>query len=43
MISSPWGLGILRFTGTTFEPLMMAAEGTRFGGSLLNTNDNTFG
>ncbi len=40
VISSPWGMGILRFTGSTLEPVMMAPNGTRFGGWLLNTADN---
>jgi hypothetical protein len=47
LVRSPWGLGLLKFTqvaGTdTLQPLMMAANGTRFGGWLLNTADNRFG
>lgn len=42
-ISSPWGIGILQLVGSTFNVLMMAPNGTRFGGWLLNTADNTFG
>ena len=42
-ISSPWGIGILKLSGSTFSPLMMAPNGTRFGGWLLNTADNRFG
>jgi FG-GAP-like repeat/Subtilase family len=42
-ISSPWGIGILQLAGGTFNVLMMATNGTRFGGWLLNTADNIFG
>src|ERR671932_644839 len=42
-ISSPWGVGVLKLSGSTFNVLMMAPNGTRFGGWLLNTADNTFG
>ncbi|MGV8976744.1 MAG: FG-GAP-like repeat-containing protein [Cellulomonas sp.] len=40
MISSPWGIGILKLTGSTFAPITMSPNGTRFGGWLLNTADN---
>src|SRR5215204_2438191 len=43
LVSSPWGIGILKQSGNTMTPLMMAPNGTRFGGWLLNTADNTFG
>jgi len=43
LVTSPWGIGILKLAGTTFSPLMMAPNGTRFGGWLLNTADNRFG
>jgi acyl-CoA hydrolase len=43
LVSSPWGIGILKQSGTTMTPLMMAPNGTRFGGWLLNTADNNFG
>ncbi|GGS41496.1 FG-GAP repeat domain-containing protein [Actinokineospora fastidiosa] len=43
LITSPWGIGILKLTGGTFSVLMMAPNGTRFGGWLLNTADNRFG
>jgi hypothetical protein len=43
LISSPWGIGILKLTGNTFSAPMMAQNGTRFGGWLLNTGDNRFG
>jgi Peptidase C13 family/FG-GAP-like repeat len=42
-ISSPWGVGILQQSGSTFVELMMAPNGTRFGGWLLDTTQNTFG
>lgn len=41
-VSSPWGVGILQMQGNTMRPLMMAPNGTRFGGWLLNTRDNFF-
>ena len=41
-VSSPWGVGILQMQGNTLRPLMMAPNGTRFGGWLLNTRDNFF-
>ena len=43
VVTSPWGIGILRWNGSTLEPVMMAANGTRFGGWLLNTADNVLG
>ena len=47
LVRSPWGIGILKLSGsgssTTLRPLMMAPNGTRFGGWLLNTADNRFG
>ncbi len=42
LVTSPWGIGIFRFTGSTFTVPMMAPNGTRFGGWLLNTADNRF-
>lgn len=42
LVSSPWGIGILKLSGNTFNPVMMAPNGTRFGGWLLNTADNAF-
>ena len=42
LISSPWGLGVLKLPGSTFAAPMMAPNGTRFGGWLLNTADNHF-
>jgi hypothetical protein len=41
-ISSPWGIGILKLAGNTFNVAMLAPNGTRFGGWLLNTADNHF-
>jgi hypothetical protein len=43
LITSPWGLGILKMAGATMSALMMAPNGTRFGGWLLNTADNQLG
>ncbi|MBV9999256.1 MAG: VCBS repeat-containing protein [Verrucomicrobia bacterium] len=43
LVTSPWGLGILKETGATMTAIMMAPNGTRFGGWLLNTADNVFG
>ncbi len=43
MVRSPWGIGLLKLAGSTLSPLMMAPNGTRFGGWLLNTADNRFG
>jgi hypothetical protein len=43
LVASPWGLGILEMNGTTMAAPMMAPNGTRFGGWLLNTGDNSFG
>ncbi len=42
LVESPWGIGILALNGTTFDVPMMAPNGTRFGGWLLNTSDNQF-
>jgi hypothetical protein len=43
LVSSPWGIAVLRQNGSTLDVVMMAPNGTRFGGWLLNTADNTFG
>lgn len=40
LISSPWGMGILKLSGTTLTAVTMSPNGTRFGGWLLNTADN---
>ncbi len=42
LVTSPWGIGILRMNGGTFDAPMMQPNGTRFGGWLLNTADNQF-
>jgi hypothetical protein len=43
LVTNPWGIGLLRQNGTTMSPVVMAPNGTRFGGWLLNTADNRFG
>ncbi len=43
LVTSPWGIGVLKLSGSTFAVPMMAPNGTRFGGWLLNTADNQFG
>lgn len=43
LVTSPWGIGLLKQVATTMSPLMMQPNGTRFGGWLLNTADNDFG
>ena len=42
LITSPWGIGVLAWTGGTIDSLMLKPNGTRFGGWLLNTADNQF-
>jgi hypothetical protein len=43
LVTSPWGIGILKLSGNTLTVPMMAQNGTRFDGWLLNTADNHFG
>ena len=43
LFSSPWGVGLQKLSSNTLAPLMMAPNGTRFGGWLLNTLDNDVG
>ena len=43
LVTSPWGIGILKLAGATLSAPMMQPNGTRFGGWLLNTSDNQFG
>jgi hypothetical protein len=43
LVTSPWGIGIMKLAGNTMQMLMMAPNGTRFDGWLLNTDDNHFG
>ena len=40
-VSSPRGVGVLKLAGNTMDALMLQPNGTRFGGWLLNTADNT--
>ena len=42
LVTSPWGIGILRLAGSTMTAPMLQPNGTRFGGWLLNTADNQF-
>ncbi|MER3433544.1 MAG: hypothetical protein C4288_08940 [Leptolyngbya sp. ERB_1_1] len=42
LVTSPWGIGILKYANNDITSLMLAANGTRFGGWLLNTSDNFF-
>lgn len=43
VVTSPWGIGVLNVGGGTYTATMLRPNGTRFGGWLLNTNDNRFG
>jgi Subtilase family len=43
LVTSPWGIGVLKLSGTSYTALMLKPNGTRFGGWLLNTGDNRFG
>jgi hypothetical protein len=42
LVTSPWGIGILKLAGNSFTSSMLQPNGTRFGGWLLNTADNQF-
>jgi hypothetical protein len=42
LITSPWGIGVLAWSGTELGSAMLEPNGTRFGGWLLNTDDNRF-
>lgn len=42
LVRSPWGIGLLALEGDTFRAKVIRPNGTRFGGWLLNTNDNRF-
>jgi len=42
LVTSPWGIGVFKLAGNTFTVPVMAPNGTRFGGWLLNTGDNRF-
>jgi hypothetical protein len=43
LVTSPWGIGLLKLRSGTMTAPMMAPNGTRFGGWLLNTADNQAG
>lgn len=43
LVTSPWGIGILKQSGATFDNPLIHPNGTRFGEWLLNTDDNRFG
>src|SRR5262249_41619756 len=43
LITSPWGVGILKPAGSTLTCPTLQPNGTRFGGWLLNTADNNLG
>jgi len=43
IVTSGWGLGILKQQGGTFAAPFMAANGTKLGDWMLNTPDNRFG
>lgn len=43
LITSPWGLGMLKLTGDTMNSIVMAPNGTRLGEWLLDTTQNWFG
>lgn len=44
VLTSPWGMGVLRWTGAAMDGLWLAANGTRFrGGWVLNTADDDVG
>jgi hypothetical protein len=42
LVTSPWGIGILKVAGNSFTSSLLQPNGTRFGGWLLNTADNQF-
>ncbi len=42
LISSPWGIGIIKYSNNNFTSLMLSPNGTRLGNWLLNTSDNFF-
>lgn len=43
LVTSPWGLGVFRFSGTALAVVAMLPNGARIGDWLLNTADNSFG
>jgi hypothetical protein len=42
LVSSGWGIGILKQTGNAYTSVAMVPNGSRIGGWLLNTADNRF-
>src|SRR5207248_1403884 len=43
LISSRWGIGILAFRSSALQSLMLAPNGTRFGGWLFDSTVNQVG
>jgi len=43
VVTSGWGIGILKFNGSTLTPLVLAPNGTLFGGWRLHTPVDRFG
>jgi len=43
LVTSPWGIGILKLAGATMTCPMLQPNGIRFNGWLLNTADNQIG
>ena len=43
LVSNPSGIAILKLSGATLTPLLVASNGTRFGGWVLDTSNNDFG
>jgi len=42
-VSSPWGIGVLKFDGTALESVVMIPNGTILAGGALNTRGDSFG
>ena len=42
LVTSPWGVGIWRLNGNTFDAPIMHPNGTRFGGWLYSSAENEF-
>lgn len=43
LVTSPWGIGVIKQAGSGFNGIALAGNGTRIGGWLLNTADNRIG
>jgi hypothetical protein len=43
LVNSPWGIGMLKLSGSALNAPTMQPNGARFGGWLLNTIDNDLG